>query len=47
MPVTINQCALCGTTDTEADIQEQVCANCFEAMPVGEWVTGNNYKEGK
>jgi hypothetical protein len=37
-----HQCQLCGVTDTkdiDADIQGNVCATCFEAMPVGEWVT--------
>ena len=32
-------CLNCGTTDHDDDIQEGLCADCFRAMPVGEWVT--------
>ena len=37
-----NKCHLCGTVDPEDDIQEGLCAQCFEDMPVGEWVTATH-----
>jgi hypothetical protein len=41
------QCANCGTTDPEDDIQERLCADCFSALPEGVWHTAGTWEKAK
>lgn len=40
-------CLNCGTTNHHDDIQEGLCAKCFGALPVGEWVTAGRHDESE
>lgn len=37
-------CLNCGATDHD-DVQEGLCADCFRAMPAGEWVTAGTWNQ--
>jgi hypothetical protein len=38
-----NMCLNCGTRDPERDIQGGLCADCFAAMPEGQWLVAGTW----